>query len=350
MAVGGVATSAYQVEDGTDPADSAIDGADHGKSINDFVCLTDLDRAASSLLRGRERDIFRAHYIKAQTLKAVAAKHGIGFQRVSKIARAARGKIILATDYVIENINLRATLPQWHWAEGWLDGLRRCNDVELILTRGRRARILADLPHWIHGSSPPLGWGKVLPLELANRVALRRLAEIERKDINKGRWNRALIARLKIKEKKERWRKRKSDAPGLWDPLTPFWHPPEEDANRIVPVYSVTPPWLGPVIPALWATRKTYPARIHVAAPPPKPQWISPSREWHFWLDVIERKKHLTPSKKLLEARSRPSYYVAGYRALWKKKLEPDDWRIKYQRERQEEFLLSIQPRQKEAA
>jgi hypothetical protein len=55
------------------------------------------------------------------------------------------------------------------------------------------------------------------------------------------------------------------------------------------------------------------------------------------------------PSKELLEARSRPSYYVAGWRALWKKKLAPGDWRIAYQRERQEEFL-SNQFQHKEAA
>jgi hypothetical protein len=172
---------------------------------------------------------------------------------------------------------------------------------------------------------------------------LWRLAEFEREDFNDPRWNRIVIAQLKIAEKKERWRKRKSDVDGLWDPLTPFFHPPEEDADHWggIPIYSVTPPRLGPVIPALWTTRSTYPARIHVAPSPTKPQWIRPSKSWQFWPDFIERKRHLKPSMQLLERRSRPPYYVAGWRALWKKKLAPDDWRIKYQRERQEEFLLS---------
>lgn len=196
-----------------------------------------------------------------------------------------------------------------------------------------------------------------LLLATANRLALWRLAEFEREDINQGWWNQILIAQLEIAEKKERWRRRKSDIAAakrqeqimavrkeygikteldlgtpykLWDQLTQFWHPL--------------------LIQAVWMKRETHPARIHVPAPPlPKPdEWISPSREWQFWPDLIERKKHMKPSKKLLEARPRPSYYVAGYRAAWKKKLEPDDWRIKYQRERQEEFLLST--KQKEAA
>ena len=347
VAVGGVAVSAYQLADcaaDADPADPTVAGADLGQSIRDFACLTDLDR----LTNKRERDIFRAHYIRGKTVKAIASKYGISFQQVSKIARAARDKI-LVMDFVIENVNLRATLPQWFALVEWLDALRRCNDVDLIRTRGRRAHI------WVPRTREEIPDGVfVLPrrLDAANRFALWRLAEFEREDFNDPRWNRIVIAQLKIAEKKERWRKRKSDVDGLWDPLTPFFHPPEEDADHWggIPIYSVTPPRLGPVIPALWTTRSTYPARIHVAPSPTKPQWIRPSKSWQFWPDFIERKRHLKPSMQLLERRSRPPYYVAGGRALWKKKLAPDDWRIKYQRERQEEFLLSTQPQQKEAA
>jgi hypothetical protein len=300
------------------------------------------------LTNKRERDIFRAHYIRGKRLNAIASKYGISFQQVSKIARAARDKIT-AMDFVIENVNLRAMLPEMEDRRDrfalveWLDALRRCNDVELIRTRGRRARI------WVprtREERPDEVF--VLPrrLDAANRFALWRLAEFEREDFNDPRWNRISIAQLKIVDKRERWRKRKSDVDGLWDPLTPFFHPPEEDADhwRGIPIYSVTHARLGPVIPALWTTRSTYPARIHVSPSPHKPQWVCPSKSWQFWPDLVERKRHLKPSKQLLEARPRPSYYEAGWRALWKKKLAPDDWRIKYQRERQEEFLLSTSP------
>jgi RNA polymerase sigma factor (sigma-70 family) len=384
VAIGGVATSAFQVEDGTDPADSAIGGVDHAKSINDFVCLTDLDRAASSLLRGRERDIFRAHYIKGRTLKAIAVKYGIGFQRVSKIARAARDKI-LASEFAIHSVNLRAVLPQWREGEAWLDDLRRCNDVEHIRTRGRLAHVWSPRGHssTLVGFGPVLGaptlhfcrlgvglkapfWHGPFPLDTANRIALWRLAEFERGGINEGWWNRVLIARLKIAEKKERWRRRKNELAyearlkqiiavreeygidakidlghpyELWDQLTPF-HPPLR-------------------VPTLWTIRSTYPARIHVAGPPPpaKPEWVRPSDSWQFWPDlranlkrdaIIERKRDREPSKILLKTRHRPPYYVGQYRALWKKRLEPDDWRIKYQRERHERFLSSV--KQKEVA
>src|SRR5262249_13168455 len=108
-----------------------------------------------------------------------------------------------------------------------LDDLRRCNDVELIRTRGRRARFWEPLPEWLFGEKlAPLDWSKVFPLESANRLALWRLAGIEREDINQGWWNQGLIAQPRIAEKKERWRKRKSDVRGLWDTISQFWHPP----------------------------------------------------------------------------------------------------------------------------
>jgi hypothetical protein len=370
VAVGGVAVSTYQLEDSAadaDPADPATPGQDFSQRTRDFACLADLDRAANGLTNKRERDIFRAHYIRGKTLKAIASKYGIGPQWVSKIARAARDKI-LTMDFVIENINLRATLPQPRRScdsrdcdiahVEWIDDLRRHNDVELIRTRGRYACIWEPLPRCICRHCTKKRDGRlasskgVLPLATANRNALWRLAELEREDINWSWWNWYLIASLKVSDKKTRWRKRKSDVSGLWDLLTEFYHPPEEDADhwRGIPVYSVTQPRLGPVIPALWTTRSTYPARIHVAAPPPsKPQWVR-SSGCEFWPDLVTRKRNMEPSKELLKARPRPPHYAAGYRALWKKKLEPDDWRIKYQRERQEEFLLSTEPQQKEAA
>src|SRR5262249_39895962 len=50
VAVGGVAVSAYQLEDGAadaDPADPTISGQDFSQTTRDFVCLADLDRAAN---------------------------------------------------------------------------------------------------------------------------------------------------------------------------------------------------------------------------------------------------------------------------------------------------------------
>src|SRR5262249_10133590 len=153
-----------------DPADSTIEGTDLSRTVRDFACLADLDRAANGLKNKRERDIFRARYIHGKTLKTIASKYGIGFQQVSKIARAARDKI-LAMDFATEHVNLRATLFQWRWAWEWFVALKRNN--ELIRTRGRRARL------WTPGDER---FGPLLPLSTANRLALWRLAEFERED------------------------------------------------------------------------------------------------------------------------------------------------------------------------
>src|SRR6185437_8499215 len=83
---------AYQPEDAAinaDSADATPPGQEFNRTTRDFACLADLDRAANSLKDKRERDIFRARYIAGKTLKAIASKYRTGFQRVSKIARAA---------------------------------------------------------------------------------------------------------------------------------------------------------------------------------------------------------------------------------------------------------------------
>jgi hypothetical protein len=301
VAVGGVAVSAYQVGDGArdaDPADPTVSGPDSSQSFRDVVELADFERAAKSVLKGRERDIFRAHYIKGQTLQTIAPKYGIGFQRVSKIARAARDKV-LASEFAIHSANLRAVFPPWRETEAWIDRVERV-DVQQLR---RLEALLKAYGMRIHIPRPLLR--RDLPAPTAARLALWRLTEFDREDITQGWWNQILVNSFDVPEKQERWRKRKSDVPGLWDQPTPLFHPPEEDA----PVRTIH---IAP-----WAPRK--------------PKWVRPS------VACIER--HRTLSKQLLRARSRPSYYVAGYRQLWKKRLKRDDWRIEFQRRRHEEIL-----------
>ena len=301
IAVGGVAVSAYQIADGAtdaDPVDPTIGLADISQPIRAWSCLADLEQAANSLPNKRERSIFKAHYIHGKTLKALATKYGIGFQRVSKIARSARDKI-LKMDFAIGHVNFRAVLPQWNAGEVWLDALRRRNDVELIRTRGRLARLWEPHERYYELFGFPFlngrVWHDVFPLETANKLALWRLAEHEREDDNVPEWNRFLIASVNVPEKMERWRRRKTDVEGLWDPLIPLWHPP--------------------VVPALWTTRSTYPARIHVAG---KPQWIGPSPNWRKWPNLVS---WFTPRPK------------------WREPLKTTDWQFAYQRRKCSETL-----------
>ena len=142
--------------------------------------------------------------------------------------------------------NPHANLPDWSAVAEWIDSV----DRENAAASGRKVRIE-------NGQLNPrryIDW-RELPLETANSIALWRLGEMERGDIEPEayRLQQRLLGELPP-EKKTRWRQRKG-LPGLWDPRVMFWR--------------------TPLIAALWTFRDIYPGRIIGSDKVIKPRWNS---------------------------------------------------------------------------